>query len=115
MQKSLDCAADFLQRASLGVELEKQTDCIWDLEEMSAQEKNFTAGLEELRTWEPLLVNSVDTGEMSKLREKVEAMQLRKTEVKQQLEAYREVQQRYVLICSNVHYSMFVCVEPTNK
>lgn len=92
------------------MELENQTDCMRDLEEISAQEKNFTAGLEELRTWEPLLVNFVDTEVMSKLVEKVEAMQLRKTEVKQQLEAYREVQQRYVLMYSDVHYSKCLCV-----
>lgn len=110
MQKCLDCAADFLQRASLGVELEKQTDCMRDLEEISAQENNFTTVLEELRTWEPLLADFVDTEVMSDLREKVEAMQLRNTEVKQQLEAYREVQQRCVLMYSNVHYCAYLYV-----
>lgn len=97
MHKCLDWAAEFLQRASRGAELDNQTGCMLDLEELSAQEKNFTAGLEELSTWEPLLVDIVDTDVMNKLREEVESMRLRSTEIKRQLEAYREVQKRCVL------------------
>lgn len=98
MHTWLDSAASVLQRASSGVELDNQTDCVRYLEEISAQEKNFTAGVEELRSLDPLLEDFVEAGAMSELREKVEAIQLRKTEVKQQLDAYREVLQRCVLV-----------------
>lgn len=82
----------------MGVELENQADCVQELKEIRAQEKNFTAGLEELRTLDPLLEDLMEAGLMSELREKVEAMQLRNTEVKQQLDAYREALQRCVLM-----------------
>lgn len=98
MHTWLDSAASVLQRASLGVELENQTDCVRDLEEISARENNFTAALEELRSLNPQLEDFMQAGAMSELREKVEATQLRKTEVKQQLDAYREVLQRCVLV-----------------
>lgn len=94
MQQWLDSAADLLQRGSSGVELEDQTERVRDMEEISAQEKGFTVGLEELRTLDPLLVDFIKPGAMS--REKVETMQLRNTEVKHQLDAYREVSQRCV-------------------
>lgn len=81
------------------MELENQTDCVQDLEEISAQEKNFTAGLEDLGTLDPLLEDFMEARAMSELREKVEAMQLRNTEVKQQLDAYREELQRCVHKC----------------
>lgn len=103
MQKCLDSAAAFLQRARLGVDLENQTDCVCDLEDISAQEKNFTAGLEELRTLDPLLEDFIEAKAMGELREKVEAMQLRNTEGKQQLGAYREVLQRCVLVLMGSH------------
>ncbi len=80
------------------MELENRTDCVRDLEEISAQEKNFPAGFEELRTLDPLLEDFMEAVAMSELREKVEAMQLRKTEVKQQLDAYGGVLQRCVLV-----------------
>lgn len=104
MQKWLDSAAAVLQGASSGVELENQTDCVQDLEEISAQEKNFTAGLEEMRTLDPLLEEFMEAGAMS---EKVEAMQLRNREVKQQLDAYREVLQRCVLM---LMWSQVICI-----
>lgn len=98
MQKWLDSAAAVLQRARSGLELENHTECVQDLEEISAQEKNFTAGLEELKTLDPLLENIMKAGAMNELKENVEAMQLRNTEVKQQLDAYRKVLQRCVLV-----------------
>lgn len=98
MQTWLDSAVAVLQRASLGVELEDQTDCVQDLEEISAQENNFIAGLEELGTLNPLLEDLMEAGVTSDLRKKVEAMQLRNTKVKQQLDAHREVLQRCVLM-----------------
>lgn len=87
-----------LQRASSGVELENQTDCMRDLEEVSAQEKNFAAGLVELRSLDPLLEEFVDAEAMCELRERVEAMELRKINIKQQLDAYTEVLKRCVLV-----------------
>ena len=107
MQTWLDSAAAELQRASSGVELENQTDCVRDLEEISVQEKNFTAGLDELRTWDPLSEDFMEVGAMSELREKVAAMQLRNTEVRQQLDAYRELLQRCVLV---LMWSVATCV-----
>lgn len=98
MQTWLDSAAAVLQRASSGVELENQTDCARDLEEISAKEKNFTAGFGELRTLDPLLDDFMEAVAMSELREKVEAMRLRNTEVRQQLDAYGDVLQRCVLV-----------------
>lgn len=86
------------------MELDSQTDCVRDLEEISAQEKSFTAGVDELRTLDPLLVDLMELGVMSGLREKVETMQQRKTEVKHQLDAHREVLHRCVLMYSFVHY-----------
>lgn len=80
------------------MELESQTDCVWDLDEISAQEKTFTAGLMELRALEPVLGNFIEVGAMSELREKVEALQLRKTETERQMDACREVLQRCVLV-----------------
>lgn len=98
MQTWLDSAAAVLQRASSGVELQHHKDCVHELEEISAQEKNFTAGLEELRTLNPLLEDFMEAGAIGDLREKVEAMQQRNTEVNQQLGAYRGVLQRCVLV-----------------
>ena len=108
MQKCLDSAAALLQKASVGVDLENQTDCVRDLEDLSAQENKFTAGLEELGTLDPLLEDIIEAEAMGELREKVERMQLRNTEFKQHLDAYREVLQRCVLllkpsnICINI-------------
>lgn len=93
MHTWLDSAASVLQRVSSGVE----TDCVQDLEEISAQEESFTAGLEELRSLDPLLGEFMPAETTSELRQKVEAMQNRKTEVKQQLDGYRDVLQRCVL------------------
>lgn len=96
MQKWLESAAVLLQRGSSGVELENQADCVQDLEEISVQEKSFTAALDELRALDPLLMAFMGLGVMSGLRETVETMQMRNTEVKQQLDAYKEVLQRCV-------------------
>lgn len=102
MHKCLDSAAALLQRASSGVELENKTDYMQDLEEIADQEERFTTSLEELRTLNSLLVDFMEPGVMSGLREKVDTMQLRNTDVKQQLDAYREVLQRCVLMYSYV-------------
>lgn len=98
-QKWLDSAGVLLQSASLGVELENQTESVCELDEISAQEQTFAAGLEELRTLDPLLEHLVEPGVMMKLRENVEAMQLRSADIKQQLEAHRQILQRCVLVC----------------
>lgn len=107
VQKWLDSAAALLQRGTSGVDLENQTDCTQDLEEISAQEKSFTTALEELRTLNSLLVEFMEPGVMCGLREKVETMQQRNTDVKQQLDAYREVLQRCVLMYSYSISSFF--------
>ncbi|TWW68818.1 Nesprin-1 Enaptin KASH domain-containing protein 1 [Takifugu flavidus] len=80
-----------LQRASTGVELENQTDCVEDLEDVLAQETHFTAGLEEQRSLNPLLGDFMEVGVMSRLKEKLDAVQLRKAEIKQQLDVHREL------------------------
>lgn len=102
----LDCTTAVLQRASSGVELENQTDCAEELEDVLAQETHFTAGLEEQRSLHPLLADFMDAGVMRELRESLDAMQLRKAEVKQQLDAYRERLQRCVIrkILMNTQY-----------
>lgn len=97
MQKWLDSAAALLQRVTTGVELENQADCAQDLEEILAKEKNFKAGLQEFGTLDPLLVDFLEAGVMSGLREKVNTMQLRRTKVQQQVDTYREVLERCVL------------------
>lgn len=98
VQKWLDSAAALLQRGSSGVDLENKRDCMQDLEDISAQEKSFTNALEELRTLNSLLVDFMEPGVMNKLREKAETIQLRNTDVKQELDAYRERLQRCVLM-----------------
>ena len=98
MQTWLDSAAAVLQRGSLGVELENHTDCERDLEEISTQENNFTSALEELRSLAPLLEDFIEAGAKSGLRENVDRMQLRNTEVVQQLDVYRGLLQRCVLV-----------------
>lgn len=97
MHSWLDCATAALQRASTGVELESQTDCVEDLEDVLAQETHFTAGLEEQRSLNPLLRDFMEAGVMSELREKLDALQLRKAEFKQQLDVHRELLQRCVV------------------
>uniref|UniRef100_A0A3B4YE87 Spectrin repeat containing nuclear envelope protein 1 n=1 Tax=Seriola lalandi dorsalis TaxID=1841481 RepID=A0A3B4YE87_SERLL len=114
MQKWLESAAVLLQRASSGVELENQADCVRDLEEISAQEESFTAGLEELRALDPLLVNFMEPGVMSGLREKVETVQMRNTEVKHQLDACREVLQRCIALWSSFTHERETLVEQMN-
>lgn len=76
------------------MELENQADCTQELDEISGQEKSSAACLEELRTLDPLLVDFVEEGVMSGLRETVHVMQLRSADIKQQLDAYREVLER---------------------
>ncbi|XP_027140369.1 nesprin-1 isoform X4 [Larimichthys crocea] len=114
MQTWLDSAVAVLQRASLGVELEDQTDCVQDLEDISAQEKNFIAGLEELETLNPLLEDLMEAGVTSELRKKVEAMQLRNTEVKQQLDAHREVLQSCAALWTSFQHEKETLVEQMN-
>lgn len=97
MHTWLDCATAALQRASTGVELENQTDCVEDLEDVLAQETHFTAGLEEQRSLNPLLGDFMEVGVMSKLKEKLDAVQMRKAEIKQQLDVHRELLHRCVV------------------
>ncbi|XP_031731325.1 nesprin-1 isoform X8 [Anarrhichthys ocellatus] len=114
MQKCLDSAAALLQRASSGVDLENQTDCVWDVDDISAQEKNFTTGLEELRTLDPLLEDFMKTEAMGEFREKVEAMLLRNTEVKQQLDVYREMLQSCTALWTSFQHEKETLVEQMN-
>lgn len=91
MQQCLDCAADFLQRTTVvGTELERHADRIPNMEEINTQEKNLTGVLEEMTTRELL----EDTRVMSELRGEIEAAQRRSTEIRQQMEARREVHER---------------------
>ncbi|KAK1888724.1 Nesprin-1, partial [Dissostichus eleginoides] len=114
MQKCLDSAAALLQKASVGVDLENQTDCVRDLEDLSAQENNFTAGLEELGTLDPLLEDIIEAEAMGELREKVEGMQLRNTEFKQHLDAYREVLQSCEALWASFQHEKETLVEQMN-
>ncbi|XP_049914520.1 nesprin-1 [Epinephelus moara] len=114
MQKCLDSAAAVLQRASSGVDLENQTDCAQDLEDISAQEKSFTAGLEELRTLDPLLEDFMEAGAMGELRKKVEAVLLRNTEVKQHLDTYRDVLQSCAALWTSFQHEKEMLVEQMN-
>lgn len=94
MQKWLHSVADLLHGTGSGVDPENLSDCVQDLEEVVAQEKNFTAGSEELKALDPLLVDYIDAMGMSELREKIRSMHVKKTELKHQVDAYREVLQR---------------------
>ncbi|XP_033998692.1 nesprin-1 isoform X2 [Trematomus bernacchii] len=114
MQKCLDSAAALLQKASVGVDLENQTDCVRDLEDLSAQENKFTAGLEELGTLDPLLEDIIEAEAMGELREKVERMQLRNTEFKQHLDAYREVLQSCEALWASFQHEKETLVEQMN-
>lgn len=78
------------------MELDQLTDCLLELGELSAQEKNITAGFEELRCPEPLLVDVVDADVMSKHREEMKATQLRSRDVSRQLDATGDVLRRCV-------------------
>lgn len=93
-QKWLDCTAAFLQRASSGVELQNQTDWMQVLEDITAQETDFNAALEELQTVDRQLEEYVESGVTSQVREQVEAIKSRKVEAKQQLEVHRGTLQR---------------------
>lgn len=106
MHTWLDSAAAVLQKASTGVELEDQTDCVGNLEDLLARETHFTAGLEEQRALNPLLEDFMEAGVMSELRGNLDAMQLRKAEVKQQLDVYTELLQWCVFgkFIINTHY-----------
>lgn len=97
MQKWLDSAVALLQRTSSGIDPDNHSDCLLELDEILDQEKSFTAGLDQLKTLNLLLVDFMETEEMSNLRHKVETVRLRDTDVKQQLDAHREVLQRCVL------------------
>lgn len=94
----LDSAESVLQRASSGVELESQTDCVRELDEISAQAKTVTVALMELRALDPVLENVVEPGAMSELRENLESLQQRKVAAEQQMEAFREALHRWVSV-----------------
>lgn len=110
MHTWLDSATAVLQRASTGVELENQTNCVEELEHALAQETHFTVGLEEQRSLNPLLADFMEVGVMSKIRENLDAMELRKAEVKQQLDAQIELLQRCVLrkFRKNTQYKLVI-------
>ncbi|XP_061559702.1 nesprin-1 isoform X16 [Phycodurus eques] len=110
MRKCLDCAADFLQHTSIGVELEHHADWVQNLEEINAQDKNLSAFVEEMMTMEP----PVDTHVMSELRGEVEASQLRGTEIRQQMEACREVHERCASLWASFQHERERLVEQMN-
>ncbi|XP_026197444.1 nesprin-1 isoform X3 [Anabas testudineus] len=114
MQKWLGSAAALLQRCSSGVDLENLTDCMRDLEDLSAREKSFTTALDDLRTLNSLLVDFMEPGVMSGLKEKIETMQLRNMDVKQKLDAYREVLQRSAALWSSFQHEKETLVEQMN-
>ncbi|XP_067337447.1 nesprin-1 isoform X16 [Channa argus] len=114
MQKWLDSAATFLPKSSFGVELENQTGVMQEMTEIVAQGKSFTAGLEELRTLNSLLVEFMEPGVMSGLGENIETMEQRNTDVKQQLDAYSEVLHRCAALWSSFQHEKENLVEQMN-
>ncbi|XP_037304616.2 nesprin-1 isoform X8 [Pungitius pungitius] len=114
MQTCLDSAAALLQRASSGVDLENQADCVWEVEDVSAWETNFTTGFEELSTLDPLLENFIKAEAMGEFREKVMAMLLRNTEIKKQLDAYREMLQSCTALWASFQHEKETLVEQMN-
>ncbi|KAM4529485.1 nesprin-1 isoform 3-T3 [Fundulus diaphanus] len=111
MQQWLDKAATLIHETRSGVEIENHKGCMQDLEELLAQEKNFTTSSEEIRTLDPLLVDFVEAGELKEIRKKTEAMQQVKKEVKEQVYAYREVLQRCCALWSSFHHAKQMLVE----
>lgn len=95
MREWLDNVSTLLHETRSGVEIENRKDRMQNVEEILAQEKNFTTSAEEIRTLDPLLVDFVEAGELKQIRTKIQSMQQMKEEVTQQVEAYREVLQRY--------------------
>uniref|UniRef100_A0A8C7FN26 Spectrin repeat containing nuclear envelope protein 1 n=1 Tax=Oncorhynchus kisutch TaxID=8019 RepID=A0A8C7FN26_ONCKI len=95
-RKWLDEAGAFLQRTTLGIELENQTESLRELEEISAQEPAFVAKLDELETLGAQLDGLVGLGvtkemkESERKKEGVEVMRQKGSEVKEQLKGYRE-------------------------
>ncbi|XP_026174038.1 nesprin-1 isoform X1 [Mastacembelus armatus] len=114
VQKWLDSAVALLQKASFGLEVENQTDYVQELAEISDEENSFTAALEELRTLNPLLEEFMEPGAMGGLRDNVETTQLRNTDVKQQLDAYRDVLQRCAALWSSFQHDKETLVEQMN-
>ncbi|XP_019750512.1 nesprin-1 isoform X11 [Hippocampus comes] len=111
MQKCLDCAADFLQRTTVvGMELKHNADRIPNLEEINTQEKNLMAVLEEMMTRELL----EDTRVMSELRGEIEAAQRRSTEIRQQMEASREVHERCASLWASFQHERESLVDQMN-
>ncbi|XP_053736179.1 nesprin-1 isoform X10 [Synchiropus splendidus] len=89
MQKYLDSAEDFLQGARPGLELLNESDSA-RLEEVSAQEENFTSGLAELNTLQPSLVHVCDSEAINKLKDNIDGMQQKYKNIKHQLDAFSE-------------------------
>ncbi|XP_042156778.1 nesprin-1 isoform X2 [Oncorhynchus tshawytscha] len=95
-RKWLDEAGAFLQRTTLGIELENQTESLRELEEISAQEPAFMAKLDELETLGAQLDGLVGLGvtkemkESERKKEGVEVMRQKGSEVKEQMKGYRE-------------------------
>ncbi|XP_061667964.1 nesprin-1 isoform X8 [Syngnathoides biaculeatus] len=110
MQRCLDCAADFLQHKSVGVELQHHADCLRNLEEIDVQDKNLSALLEEMMTSEP----PAEAHVMSGLREELQACQLRGTEIRQQMEACREVHERCASLWASFQHERARLVEQMN-
>ncbi|XP_061756512.1 nesprin-1-like isoform X2 [Nerophis ophidion] len=111
MQTHLDCAADCLQSASAGVDLEHHTDWILNLQEISVQENNYTAVSEEIRkTLEPLLTEVA----INQLRGEAEAMRMRSTEIKHLTEACKDVHERCVSLWASIQRDRDRLVEQMN-
>uniref|UniRef100_A0A8C7FND7 Spectrin repeat containing nuclear envelope protein 1 n=1 Tax=Oncorhynchus kisutch TaxID=8019 RepID=A0A8C7FND7_ONCKI len=68
-RKWLDEAGAFLQRTTLGIELENQTESLRELEEISAQEPAFVAKLDELETLGAQLDGLVGLGVTKEMKE----------------------------------------------
>uniref|UniRef100_A0A3B3YSL6 KASH domain-containing protein n=1 Tax=Poecilia mexicana TaxID=48701 RepID=A0A3B3YSL6_9TELE len=74
MQEWLDNVSTLLHEARSGVEIENRKDRMRNLEEILAQEKNFTTSAEEIRTLDPLLDDFVAAGELKQVRTKIQSM-----------------------------------------
>lgn len=102
MQEWLDKAATLLHETRSGVEIENHKGCIRELEEILAQVESFTTSAEEIETLDPMLVDFVEPAVLKQLGKKIKSMQQMKEKTIHQVEAYREVLQRYF------HYSISV-------
>ncbi|XP_027896443.1 nesprin-1 isoform X8 [Xiphophorus couchianus] len=111
MREWLDNVSTLLHETRSGVEIENRKDRMQNVEEILAQEKNFTTSAEEIRTLDPLLVDFVEAEELKQIRTKIQSMQQMKEEVTQQVEAYREVLQRCDALWSSFQHSKEMLVE----